>query len=35
MSESTPRGRTKRTMTEAVKQGERIQQVIDARIRRS
>ena len=31
MSETKPRGRTKRAMTEAVKQGERIQQVIDAK----
>ena len=31
MSENKPRGRTKRVMTEAVKQGERIQQNIDAK----
>ena len=31
MSESKPRGRTKRAMAEAVRQGERIQQTIDAK----
>jgi hypothetical protein len=31
MGERAPRGRTKRAMTEAVKQGERIQQTIDAK----